>query len=51
MHTLQAAISARVSSAQQAEAPTVASQVAAWRERIVAEGRTVPEALPCIDAG
>jgi site-specific DNA recombinase len=51
MNTSQAAIYARVSSAQQAEAHTVASQVAALRERIVAEGLTVPEALPCIDAG
>jgi site-specific DNA recombinase len=29
----------------------VASHVAAWRERIVAAGLTVPEALQCIDAG
>jgi site-specific DNA recombinase len=51
MTTIHAAISARVSSAQQAEAHTVASQVAALRERIVAEGLTVPAALPCIDEG
>jgi site-specific DNA recombinase len=51
MSTIQAAISARVSSAQQAEAHTVASQVAALRERIVAEGLTVPEALQFVDEG
>jgi site-specific DNA recombinase len=51
MSTIQAAIYARVSSAQQAEAHTVASQVAALRERIVAEGLTVPEALQFIDEG
>jgi site-specific DNA recombinase len=51
MSTIQAAIYARVASAQPAEAHTVASQVAAWRERIVAEGLTVPEALPFIDEG
>jgi site-specific DNA recombinase len=51
MNTIQAAIYARVSSAQQAEAHTVASQVAALRERIVAEGLTVPEALQFIDEG
>jgi site-specific DNA recombinase len=51
MRPIHAAIDARVSSAQQAEAHTVASQVAALCERIVAEGLTVPEALPFIDAG
>jgi site-specific DNA recombinase len=51
MSTIQAAIYARVSSAQQAEAHTVASQVAALRERIVAAGLTGPEALQCLDAG
>ena len=51
MNTIQAAIYARVSSAQQAEAHTVASQVAALRERIVAEGLTVPEALQFSDEG
>jgi site-specific DNA recombinase len=49
MSTSQAAIDARGSAAQQAEAHTVASQGAAWRERIVAEGLTGPEALQVID--
>ena len=51
MNPMQAALSARVSSAQQAEAHTVASQVTALRERIAAEGLAVPEALQVIDAG
>ena len=51
MNSLQAALYARVSSAQQAEAHTVASQVVAWRERSAADGLLWPEALQCIDAG
>jgi site-specific DNA recombinase len=51
MTPIPAAIYARVSAAQQAEAHTVASQVAALRERIAADGLTVPEALQCIDEG
>jgi hypothetical protein len=51
MHPVQAALDARVSSAQPAEAHTVASHVGAWRERIAADHRPVPEALPCIDEG
>lgn len=51
MNPVQAALSARVSSAQQAEAHTVASQVAALCERITADGLAVPEALPCLDEG
>jgi Resolvase, N terminal domain len=51
MNSLQAALYARVSSAQQAEAHTVASQVVALRERIAADGLLLPEALPCIDEG
>jgi site-specific DNA recombinase len=51
MNSLQAALYAWVSSAHQAEAHTVASQVVAWRERIAADGLAVPEALPCIEAG
>ena len=51
MTSLPTAIYARVSSAQQAEAPTVASHVAALRARVVADGLPLPEALPCIDAG
>jgi len=42
---------ARVSSDQPAEAQTIASQVAAWRERVVAEGVGVPEAMPFLDEG
>jgi hypothetical protein len=45
------AISARVSSEQQTEAHTIASQVAAWRARGAAEGLMVPEARPFLDAG
>jgi site-specific DNA recombinase len=51
MGTLQAAIYARVSSERQAEAQTVASQVAALRERVAADGLTLPEAMQFIDAG
>jgi site-specific DNA recombinase len=47
----QAAIYARVSSAHQAEAHTVASQVAALHERVAADGLAVPEALQFIDEG
>jgi site-specific DNA recombinase len=51
MTPIQAALYARVSSAQQAEAQTVASQVAALRERVAADGLSVPEALQFIDEG
>src|ERR671936_12517 len=51
MNAMQAALYARVSSAHQAEAHTVASQVAALRERIAADGLPLPEALQCIDEG
>ena len=51
MNSLQAALYARVSSARQTEAHTVASQVVALRERIAADGLLVPEALQCIAAG
>ena len=44
MSTLQAAIYARVSSEQQAEANTIASQVTALKERAQADGITVSEA-------
>ena len=50
MTTSHAAISARVSSERQAETHTVASQVAALRERVTADGLPLPEALQCIDA-
>jgi site-specific DNA recombinase len=45
------AIYARVSSEQQAEAQTIASQVAALRERLAAEGLTVSEAMQFLDEG
>jgi site-specific DNA recombinase len=45
------AIEARVSSARPAEAPTIASQVAARRERVARDGRHRADELPCIDAG
>src|SRR5262245_62219974 len=51
MNSLQAALYARVSSAQQTEAHTVASQVVALRERIAADGLLLPEALQFIDEG
>jgi site-specific DNA recombinase len=51
MNPTQVAIYARVSSDQQAEAHTVASQVAALRERIAAESLTLPEAMQFIDEG
>ncbi len=48
MNSPQGAIYARVSSDQQAEAHTVASQVAALRERVAAEGWTVSMSTPQI---
>ena len=51
MNPPQGAMYARVSSEQQAEAQTIASQVAALRERVAAEGLTVPDALQFLDAG
>ena len=51
MNPTQVAIYARVSSEQQAEAHTVASQVAALRERVAADGLTVSEAMQCLDEG
>ena len=45
MKPTQVAMYARVSSEQQAEAHTVASQVAAVRERVAADGLTVSEAM------
>jgi site-specific DNA recombinase len=51
MNPTQVAIYARVSSEQQAEAHTIASQVAALRERVAAEGLMVPEALQFLDEG
>jgi site-specific DNA recombinase len=51
MSAPQVAIYARVSSDQQAEAQTVASQVAALRERIATEGLALPDAMEFIDEG
>ena len=51
MSTPQVAMYARVSSEQQAEAQTVASQVAALRARIAAEGLTVSAAMQFVDEG
>ena len=51
MNTTQVAIYARVSSDQQAEAQTIASQVAALRERVTADGMVVPEAMQFLDDG
>jgi site-specific DNA recombinase len=51
MHPIQAAIYARVSSEQQAEAHTIASQVAALRERLTTDGLVVPAAMEFLDDG
>jgi len=51
MSSTQIAIYARVSSDQQTEAQTVASQVAALRERVAAEGLALPDAMQFIDEG
>jgi site-specific DNA recombinase len=51
MNPTQVALYARVSSAQQADAHTVASQVAALRERVAADGLTVSEAMQFLEEG
>jgi site-specific DNA recombinase len=51
MKPTQVAMYARVASEQQTEAHTVASQVAAVRERVAADGLTVSEAMQCLDEG
>src|SRR5262249_31462294 len=51
MSVLQAAIYARVSSEQQAEAHTIASQVTALKERAQADGLTVSDAMTFLDEG
>jgi site-specific DNA recombinase len=51
MKTIQAAIYARVSSERQATAQTIASQLAALRERVAADGCTLPEAMQFLDDG
>jgi site-specific DNA recombinase len=51
MSTIQAAIYARVSSERQATAQTIASQLAALRERVTADGCPWPEAMQFVDDG
>src|SRR5438876_11636290 len=51
MNATQVAIYARVSSDQPAEAQTIASQVAALRERVAAEGCVLLEAMQFLDEG
>jgi site-specific DNA recombinase len=51
MSTLQAAIYARVSSEQQAEANTIASQVTALQERAQTDGVSVSQAMTFLDEG
>ena len=51
MTVLPAAIYARVSSEQQAGAQTIASQLAALRERVAADGFALPEELTFVDDG
>jgi len=48
---LHAAIYARVSSEQQASAHTIASQLAALRERVAADGLTLMDDVTFIDDG
>ncbi len=51
MSEIQAAIYARVSSEQQAEAKTVASQVSALQARVAADGLPLPPEVQFIDEG
>ena len=51
MHTTHVAIYARVSAEQQAETQTIASQVAAVRERVATDGLAVSEAMPFLAEG
>ncbi|HEY6074732.1 MAG TPA: recombinase family protein [Anaerolineales bacterium] len=51
MNLTQVAMYARVSSEQQAETHTIASQVAALRERVAADGLAVSEAMQFLDEG
>ena len=51
MNPTQVAIYARVSSEQQAETHTIASQVAALRERVAADDLAVSEAMQFLDEG
>jgi site-specific DNA recombinase len=51
MNPMHVAIYARVSSEQPAETHTIASQGAAWRERVATDGLTVSEAMQCLEEG
>jgi site-specific DNA recombinase len=51
MKPTQGALYARVSSDPQVDAHTIASQLAALRERVAADGLIVPEALQFTDEG
>jgi site-specific DNA recombinase len=51
MHPVEAALYARVSSDQQTRGQTIASQVAALRERIAADGLTLDPEHTFIDDG
>src|SRR5438105_4873986 len=51
MNPTQVALYARVSSDQQAAAHTIASQVAALRERVTLDGLALPEAMQFLDEG
>jgi site-specific DNA recombinase len=51
MSPLHAAMYARVSSEQQATAHTIASQVAALRERVTTDGLALPEMMQFLDEG
>ena len=51
MNRLRGAIYARVSSEQQTTAKTIASQVAALRERVAADGLALPAELQFLDEG
>jgi hypothetical protein len=51
MSTTPAALYARVSSERHATAQTIASQLAARRARVTADGYVGPEAMPFLDDG
>ncbi len=51
METIQAASYARVSSEQQAAAKTIASQIAALRARVAADGLALPDEQQFVDEG
>src|SRR3989454_10628555 len=51
MNAIQVAIYARVSSERPTEGQTIASQVAALRERVMADGLALPEAMQFLNDG